>query len=97
MLQGEHDRMAHKVSTLESALQFTQGSKHEDIDMAKVRRLNVELLEQNKELKDAMESMLECEQCEIWKRKTEKLASRYFETISGMKNEIKVLKKESNK
>ena len=60
-----------------------------------MRRLNVELLEQNKELKDSLEANLACEECEIWKEKTEKLASKYFETISGMKNEIKALKRES--
>ena len=54
------------------------------------------MLEQNKELKDSLEANLACEECERWRDKTEKLASKYFETISGMKNEIKALKRESN-
>ena len=39
--------------------------------------------------------MQTCDECEKWKKKTEKLASKYFETISGMKSEIKHLKRDT--
>ena len=39
--------------------------------------------------------MQTCDECDKWKRKTEKLASKYFETLSGMKSEIKHLKRDT--
>ena len=39
--------------------------------------------------------MQTCDECSKWKRKTEKLASKYFETISGMKSEIKQIKRDT--
>ena len=78
ILQGENEKLHNKISTLESNLAFTVDNGPVNNDIDKVRRLNVELLEQNNELKNTLDDYLACNDCDKWKDKTEKLASKYF-------------------
>ena len=52
LVSGENERLKTKISTLESALAFTEQTRDVDADIRKIRELNVELLEKNKSLKD---------------------------------------------
>ena len=83
-------------------------------EIARVRTLNEELNQENKDLNDELEHVknlqgqtkysvednghaLSCKECSHWKSQTVSLATKYFETIKGMKTELRYLRKDAIK
>ena len=94
--------MRVKIKTLESNLEFAQVSKdlatssYPNIaeEISQVRALNTQLNQENKDLNNELEAIRQakCQECKHWKSQTTSLATKYFETIKGMKGELKTVR-----